>query len=79
MLLLCTERKSTSNFLTSDFLRLIRQRFQDTSSIKKSYRPDSSVSVEKVVSFPGANTLGLGGGSSSLDDANGEGQGITIY
>lgn len=79
MLLLCTERKSTSNFLTSDFLRPIRQRFQDTSSIKKCYRSDSSVSVEKVVSFPGANTLGVGGGSSSLDDANGEGQGITIY
>ena len=36
---------------------------------------DSSVRVEKVVSFPGANTLGVGGGSSSLDDANGEGRG----
>ena len=49
--------------------------FQDISSIKKSYRSDSSVRVEKVVSFPGANTLGVGGGSSSLDDANGEGRG----
>ena len=49
--------------------------FQDISSIKKSYRSDSSVRVEKVVSFPGATTLGVGGGSSSLDDANGEGRG----